>query len=91
MHLHLLLLTLPAVITAQGLPSSQIGLYIDIDTGIKLYGAVLSNGYRFGMVMPSEPTTDFIMQLISPLQDGAGWGGVSLQGSMRGPLLLVTW
>lgn len=86
-----LLLALPAVISAQGLPRSQIGAYTDINTGIRLYGNVLSNGYRFGMVMQNEPSTDFIVQLVSPLQHGVGWGGVSFQGSMRGPLLLVTW
>ncbi|GAB1316292.1 hypothetical protein MFIFM68171_06502 [Madurella fahalii] len=94
MHLTIvdsLMLALPAVISAQGLPSSQTGTYTDVDTGIRLYGNLLSNGYRFGMVMPKEPTTDFIVQLVSPLLNGVGWGGISFQSSMRGPLLLVAW
>ncbi len=49
------------------------------------------SGYLFGMMMPQKPTTDFIAQIVSPLTNGAGWGGVSLGGSMVGPLLLVTW
>jgi hypothetical protein len=43
------------------------------------------------MMMPQQPTTDFIAQLVVPLTDGAGWGGVSLGSDMTGPLLLATW
>ena len=65
--------------------------YTDIDTGITFYGHVLDTGYRFGMVLPEQPTADMIMQLVAPLKDGAGWGGVGFGSSMIGPLLFVTW
>ncbi|KAK4126749.1 iron reductase domain protein, partial [Parathielavia appendiculata] len=68
--------------------------YIDVETGITFYGLgspASPTGYSFGMLLPQSPTTDFIAQIISPLTDGDGWGGVSLGSSMVGPLLLVTW
>jgi hypothetical protein len=44
------------------------------------------------MILPQNPTTDLIAQIITPLAaGGSGWGGVSLGSRMRGPLLLVTW
>ncbi|KAL2256190.1 hypothetical protein VTK26DRAFT_2053 [Humicola hyalothermophila] len=65
--------------------------YTDVDTGITFYGQDLSNDFRFGMVLPTEPTTDLIMQLVTPLKDGAGWGGIALGNTMLGHLMLVTW
>ncbi|KAK4032587.1 hypothetical protein C8A01DRAFT_50642 [Parachaetomium inaequale] len=65
--------------------------YIDVDTGTSFFGHVEPSGYLFGMMTPQQPTTDFIAQLVVPLTNGAGWGGVSLGSSMNGPLLLVTW
>ena len=78
---------------AQAASSSTITIssYTDVDTGIAFNGYDSPTGYQFGMIMPQQPTTDFIAQLVSPLTDGAGWGGVSLGGSMAGPLLLVAW
>jgi hypothetical protein len=84
-----LLLALPVMVSAQGLLSAQS--YTDPNTGMTLYGIVVDKGYRFGMVMPKKPTTDFIVQLVSPLKNGAGWGGVGFRANMRGTLLLITW
>jgi cellobiose dehydrogenase (acceptor) len=71
--------------------SSPTSSYIDVDTGITFYGLESPTGYLFGMMLPQHPTTDFIAQIVTPLTDGAGWGGVSFGSSMVGPLLLVTW
>lgn len=71
--------------------SAQTGSYTDMDTGITFYGHVLEAGYRFGMVMPETPTTDFIVQIVSPSANKVGWGGISLGSSMVGTLLLATW
>lgn len=84
-------LLLTAAVSAQGDFDTQARPYADVDTGITFYGYVPPVGYRFGIVMPKQPTTDFIAQLVSPLTDGAGWGGVGFQSSMTGPLLLATW
>ncbi|KAL2162454.1 hypothetical protein VTH06DRAFT_7367 [Thermothelomyces fergusii] len=65
--------------------------YTDVHTSIRFYGHAEPGGYLFGMVMPERPTTDFIAQLVAPLNHSQGWGGVSLGDSMIGPLLLVTW
>jgi hypothetical protein len=65
--------------------------YTDLNTGIAFNGHGSQSDWVFGMMLPEQPTTDFIAQLVSPLDDGAGWGGVSLGSSMTGPLLLVTW
>ncbi|KAK4148961.1 hypothetical protein C8A00DRAFT_19294 [Chaetomidium leptoderma] len=86
-----LLLAWAAATPADTASSSQPGLYTDVDTGITFYGFDLTTGYRFGLVMPQQPTADFIAQLVSPLTDGGGWGGVSLGAHMTGPLLIVTW
>lgn len=65
--------------------------YTDADTGITFHGYASPPSYLFGMVLPQQPTTDLIVQLVSPLTEGGGWGGVSFGSSMTGPLLLVTW
>ena len=82
----------PAMLAQAATPSTiTIRSYTDVDTGIAFNGHGAPSGYRFGMMMPQQPTTDFIAQLVSPLTDGAGWGDVSLGSSMAGPLLLVAW
>ena len=82
----------PAMHAQSANPSTvTIRSYTDVDTGIAFNGHSSPSGYRFGMMMPQQPTTDFIAQLVSPLTDDAGWGGVSLGSSMAGPLLLVAW
>jgi hypothetical protein len=89
----LLLNASTATIPAEGAPQWLAGsYYTDVNPGIQLRGAASPNGYQFGMILPQNPTTDLIAQIITPLgAGGSGWGGVSLGSSMRGPLLLVTW
>ena len=88
----LLLNASAATMPAEGAPQWLAGSYTDVDTGIRLRETASPNGYQFGMIMPQQPTTDFVAQIITPLgAGGSGWGGVSLGSSMRGPLLLVTW
>jgi cellobiose dehydrogenase (acceptor) len=89
--LNILLLTWAATWLTNTAASSPTSHYIDVVTGITFYSLESPTGYLFGMMMPQHPTTDFIAQIVTPLADGAGWGGVSFGGSMVGPLLLVTW
>lgn len=86
-----LLLTLAPSLTARQDTYPEARPYTDIDTNITFYGHAPPSGYRFGMVLPEEPTGDVILQIVAPLQDGAGWGGVSFGSSMIGPLLFATW
>ncbi|KAK3395247.1 hypothetical protein B0H63DRAFT_371410, partial [Podospora didyma] len=68
------------------------GAYTDVNTGISFYGWSDSTGYRFGMVMPQQTQSDFIVQLVSPLNsNGAGWAGIDFGASMVGPLQIVAW
>ncbi|KAK1149110.1 hypothetical protein N8T08_007788 [Aspergillus melleus] len=50
-----------------------------------------SSGFCFGMALPEDADTDFIGQLVVPLSDGKGWGGVSLSSSMTHALLIGAW
>ncbi|KAH6842503.1 hypothetical protein B0I37DRAFT_329801, partial [Chaetomium sp. MPI-CAGE-AT-0009] len=83
-----LLLAWVAATSARG---ERAGTYTDVTTSIRFSGHVEPSGYKFGMMTPKEPTTDFIAQIVAPLADGAGWGGVCFGSSMTGRLLLVTW
>lgn len=67
--------------------------YTDPNTGItfETYSATDVEGFSFGMVFPETLTTDFIGQIVVPLTDGAGWGGVSFGGDMTEHLLFVAW
>lgn len=67
--------------------------YTDAKTGITFETNFASDveGFSFGMVLPETITTDFIGQLVVPLTNGSGWGGVSLGGAMTGHLMFVAW
>ncbi len=65
--------------------------YTDANTAVTFSGHATDAGYIFGMITPESPTTDFIAQIISPLTNGAGWGGISFGASMIGPMLIATW
>lgn len=55
--------------------------YTDPNTGIDFQRYVentQSAGYSWGIALPQVPTTDFIGQLVVPLNNSQGWGGVSL-------------
>lgn len=67
--------------------------YTDPNTGITFETNFASDveGLSFGMVLPETITTDFIAQLVVPLTDGAGWGGISFGGDMTQHLIFVAW
>lgn len=67
--------------------------YTDSKTGITFETNFASDveGFSFGMVLPETITTDFIGQLVVPLTNGSGWGGVSLGGAMTEHLMFVAW
>lgn len=66
--------------------------YTDSETSISFLGyAPASTGFKFGMALPAEPSTDMILQLVAPLQDGGGWGGVEFGSEMTGYLMIVAW
>lgn len=67
--------------------------YTDPKTGITFETNFASDveGFSFGMVLPETITTDFIGQLVVPLTNGSGWGGVSLGGAMTEHLMFVAW
>jgi cellobiose dehydrogenase (acceptor) len=85
----LLLLALAACAAAQAMGASSS--FTDSATGISFQGYTDPSGFRFGLVMPSSPTTDFVAQIISPLTKGAGWGGIDFGAKMSGPMMLVAW
>ncbi|KAL1709855.1 hypothetical protein EV121DRAFT_267049 [Schizophyllum commune] len=66
--------------------------FTDPNTGIDFQAFSDSNlGYQFGIALPETITTDFIGQLVVPLNGTAGWAGVSFGEHMVGPLLLAAW
>lgn len=77
-----------AIIGSDGNPEAS--QYTDSNTNITFLGYA-NEGFHFGMVLPSDPNDDLIIQLISPLKDGGGWGGVDFGEYMTGHLLLVAW
>ncbi|KAK7995603.1 hypothetical protein PG990_014376 [Apiospora arundinis] len=93
-------LTLLALSTPGALGQKKVtNEFTDPATGIVLqrfFGA--KSGFGFGIALPpaaSNPTApatnSFIGQLTFPLNNGAGWGGWSLTGDMKGPLLMAAW
>lgn len=74
--------------SGDGLP--QATKYIDSNSNITFLGYA-NKGFHFGMALPSDPKDDVIVQLVSPLKDGDGWGGIDFGASMTGHLLLVAW
>ena len=80
-----------ALVAATPTRGEQANKYTDVVTSIRFRGNVEPSGFTFGIVTPQEPTTDFVAQIVAPLVDGVGWGGVSFGNFMIGPLLLVTW
>lgn len=66
--------------------------YTDPNTGITFETYLdTSLAFSWGMVFPETLDTDFIGQLVVPLTDGAGWGGISFGGDMTEHLLFVAW
>lgn len=68
------------------------GPYTDPNTGITFETYLDSDlSFSFGMVLPETIGTDFIGQVVVPLTNGEGWGGISLGGDMTKHLLFVAW
>jgi cellobiose dehydrogenase (acceptor) len=65
--------------------------YTDDKTGIIFNGFQHASGFRFGIALPESPTTDFIGQLVGPVNSSGGWVGASMSSSMTDSLLLVAW
>lgn len=69
--------------------------YTDPNTGIDFQryyeNTQITSGYSWGVALPEEPSTDFIGQLVWPLNSTEGWGGVSFGGAMTNTLLFVAW
>lgn len=67
--------------------------YTDSETNITFLGYAPSNtNFKFGMALPSSPTTDLIAQIISPLNDdGAGYGAIDFGSAMEGFLMIAAW
>jgi hypothetical protein len=65
--------------------------YVDDATGINFLGFADGTGYQFGMALPQNQSADAILQIISPLNNGGGWGGINFGETMLGKLMVVTW
>ncbi|KAF2671313.1 CBD9-like protein, partial [Microthyrium microscopicum] len=63
----------------------------DAATGIDFQSYSAPSGFKFGIALPESGGEDFIGQIAGPLTGGNGWVGISLGGSMRGPLLIAAW
>jgi cellobiose dehydrogenase (acceptor) len=50
----------------------------DEKTGITFQGYQAPSGYRFGIALPENPTTDFIAQVQAPITNDGGWAGFSM-------------
>ena len=72
--------------------SSNSSAYSDPATGIDFQRwCDDDSGFCFGMALPESVESDFIGQMVVPLSDSKGWGGVSLSGSMTSSLLIAAW
>lgn len=66
--------------------------YTDDKTGIKFNGYQdTKSGFKFGIALPENPTTDFIAQIQAPVVNGGGWAGFSMGQSMVGNPLVIAW
>ena len=89
-------LAVAAMVPSSSAAQERTSKYTDAATGITFEGFA-SGDYRFGVVLPEQqsqsqlPSSDVLVQITSPLQDGGGWGGIALGPGMLGPLLLVAW
>ncbi|PSN75267.1 FAD/NAD(P)-binding domain-containing protein, partial [Corynespora cassiicola Philippines] len=63
--------------------------YTDDKSGITFNGYQHTSGFKFGLALPENPTTDFIAQIVGPVTEG--WAGFSVGSSMRNNLIVVAW
>ncbi|KAL2075246.1 hypothetical protein VTL71DRAFT_189 [Oculimacula yallundae] len=74
---------------AAGACAQQSSASVDPNTGITFQGKTDTTGFYFGMAVPTSVGSDFIGQMVVPIT--AGYGGLTLTGSMTGSLLVVAW
>lgn len=65
--------------------------YTDEKSGITFNGYTHSSGYRLGIALPENPTTDLIAQVVAPITNDGGWAGFPFGSTMVGSLLVVAW
>jgi cellobiose dehydrogenase (acceptor) len=82
---------LSTALLALGAVAQTAEPYTDEKTGIAFSGFQHTSGYKFGIALPENPTTDFIAQVQAPITNGDGWAGFSMGQSMTGNLLVVAW
>ncbi|OAL52711.1 FAD/NAD(P)-binding domain-containing protein [Pyrenochaeta sp. DS3sAY3a] len=71
-----------------GVQAQSTAPYTDDITGITFQQYVSTAGLSFGIALPEEAGTDFIGQISAST---TGWAAVTLTGSMRNSLLVVSW
>ncbi|KAK4191077.1 hypothetical protein QBC35DRAFT_538977 [Podospora australis] len=71
--------------------SLEANPYTDTNTNIT-FNSFSDSSFRFGIVMPSDGSTDFIFQLISPLKDGERWADnpITLTHIVQGTFINAT-
>lgn len=81
-----------ALVTSAAAKSTNSTAYTDPNTQIDLQQwCDPDTSFCFGMALPDSVSRDFIGQLVVPLSESKGWGGVSLSGSMTSSLLIAAW
>ncbi|KUI55306.1 Cellobiose dehydrogenase [Cytospora mali] len=92
MHTSLVASAALAGLAGTAAAASVASAYTDPNTGIDFQTYFSSSvDYSFGLALPETVESDFIGQLVVPLTDSAGWGGVSFGSGMLNHLLLVAW
>lgn len=66
-------------------------VYTDEKTGITFNGLSHTSGYKLGIALPEDPTTDLIAQVVAPITNDGGYAGFPLGQSMVGTVLVVAW
>ncbi|PBP21408.1 GMC oxidoreductase [Diplocarpon rosae] len=74
---------------AAGAAAQQSSALTDPNTGITFQGKTDTTGFYFGLAAPTTVGSDFIGQMVVPIT--AGYGGITLTGTMTGSLLVVAW
>lgn len=66
--------------------------YTDSNSGISFAGFTDPKGEcTVGIALPDSPSTDFIANIVGPVDSGDGWAGLDLSTLMANHLLLVAW
>ena len=66
--------------------------YTDPKSGIDFLGFTdPTSGSQFGIALPETSGTDFIGQIVAPVNSTGGWAGLDMGGEMTDYLLVVAW